>query len=556
MKTRTRRAKQSARTARRFARNENDERAIAAGCRFSERQVEYVADFFRSFLRHSKGRWAGEPFELQPWQRDELIGPLFGWIRPDGSRRFRRGYAEIAKKNGKSTIGAAVGAYMMLADGEIGAHVFSLATDKDQASIVHGEAISMIDASPDLRRRVSINRSTRNLWDQKTRSIYRALSSEPKGKQGLDMHCGIIDELHVWDYGRELFECVRWAGAARRQPLLLMLTTAGVYNPHHICWQEHEYARRVLDDKVEKWDYFALIKAADKGDDWTDPAVHRKANPSLGVTLDPDEMAGECADAQDQPRLENAFKRYRLNIWTQQVTRWIKIEQWNACAGSVDEATLVGLPCWGGLDLSSTLDLTAYALCWRLPPAEEGGSASYFVRVRFFVPEENAAEREKRDKVPYLQWGRAGHLFLTPGNVVDYGFVQRQIRADAERYSLQDVAFDPHNATQTAIDLEAAGVPMVSHRQGFISMNEPSKEYERCVISGMLIHEANPVLDWCVENAAVNEDPAGNIKPDKKKSRERVDGVVAAIMSISRAMHADPPKKPTVYRKRGLLMLD
>jgi len=493
-----------------------------------------VVEFIERFCRHHKGEWAGQPFRLEPWQR-EIVRTVFGWRRADGTRRFRTAYVEVPRKNGKTELAAAVGLYLLVADGEAGAEVYSAATKRDQARIVHSAAKQMLRRSPDLRRFVEEYRD--NLVVPATASKFEALSSESHTLDGLNPHGIILDELHA-HRDRHLRDVLLTGTGARRQPLEWVITTAGVYDPASIGWEMHDYAANVLQGVFEDETFFAYIAAADEEDDWQDPATWAKANPNLGVSVKL-EYLEELADrAAKSPSFLNTFLRYHLNIWTQQLERWIPIEAWDRCGGPVDEGALIGRRCFGGLDLSSTIDITALALAF---PAEDG---SYDLVMRFWVPEDRLHERSERDRVPYDAWARDGWLQVTPGNVVDYGFIREEIHRLADRYEIVELAYDPWNASKLAVELLGDGVPMVEFRQGYASMSPAAKEFERLVTAGLLRHGGHPVLRWMANNVTVRQDPAGNIKPDKERSKEKIDGIVAAIMAIGRASVHDEILSP------------
>jgi len=497
---------------------------VAAGGRFDLAAAERVRTFFQRFLRHSKGEWAGQPFVLLDWQWTEIIAPLFGWLRPDGTRRYRRGYVEVPKKNGKSCLFSGLALYLLLGDREPGAEIYCAAVDRDQASIVFNEAANMVEASPELSQRLKTIRSTKRIVDHGTRSFYRALSADVPAKEGLNAHAILIDELHA-QKNRDMWDVLRYAGASRRQPLHLAITTAG-YDRHSICWEQHTYAKHVLDGTIEDPAFFAYITAAEPDDDWTDPAVWKKANPSFGTTLSAEQFAEDCREAQESPAKENSFRRYRLNQWTEQETRWLSLEKWDACGTPLDE--LEGRECFAGLDLSSTTDITALVLVF---PGETG----YDVLPLFWVPEEGATLRDRRDHVPYRQWIRAGLIEATAGEVVDYDVIRKRIQELGERFRIQEIALDRWNATQLATQLSGDGFEMVAFGQGYASMNAPTKKLEELVLSGKLAHAAHPVLRWMAGNVSIETDAADNWKPSKKKSSERIDGIVALIMALDRA---------------------
>lgn len=525
-----------------WVRTAADERAVAQGCWFDLAAAERVRDFFRRFLRHSKGQWAGQPFELLDWQWHEVIAPLFGWKRADGTRRFRRGYVEVPKKNGKSTLFAGLSLYLLTCDGEPGAEIYSAAVDRDQASIVFNEAANMVDSSDHLASRLTVVRSTKRIVDHRSRSFYRALSADVPAKEGLNAHAVLIDELHA-QKTRDLWDTLRYAGASRRQPLHLSITTAG-YDRHSICWEQHDYALKVLDGTVQDAAFFAYLAGADDEDDWTDPEIWRRANPSFGVTIDAEQFAEDCREAQESPAKENSFRRYRLNQWTEQEVRWLSLEKWDACGGAVGD--LDGADCFAGLDLSSTTDVSALVLVF---PDEHG----YAVLPFFWVPEEGARQRERRDRVPYLDWIRGSFIEATPGEVVDYDRIRRRINELAERYHILQLALDRWNATQLATQLSGDGFEMVAFGQGYASMSAPTKKLEEVVLAGRLRHGGHPVLRWMAGNVSIEQDAADNWKPSKKKSCERIDGIVALIMGLDLASRQEI--QGSIYETPGNLTL-
>lgn len=507
-----------------WIRTDADRRAVAAGYRFDLASAERVRTFFRQFLQHSKGAWAGQPFELLEWQWQDIIAPLFGWRRPDGTRRYRRGYIEVPKKNGKSSLFSGLSLYLLLADREPGAEIYSAAVDRDQASIVFTEAANMVDASPQLASRLQVVRSTKRIVDQRSRSFYKALSADVPAKEGLNAHAVLIDELHA-QRSRDLWDTLRYAGASRRQPLHLAITTAG-YDRHSIGWEQHDYALKVQDGTIKDLAFFGYIRAAAPDADWTDPDVWQAANPSFGITLDAEQFAEDCREAQESAAKENAFRRYRLNQWTEQDVRWLSLEKWDACAAAPGD--LDGRDCYAGLDLSSTTDLTALVLVF---PGDDG----YDVLPFFWVPEEGARQRERRDHVPYVSWIRQGLIEATPGEVVDYDVIRRRIQDLSERYHVQEIALDRWNATQLATQLSGDGFEMVAFGQGYASMNAPTKKLEELVLARKLAHGGHPVLRWMAGNVSLETDAADNWKPSKKKSTDRIDGIVALIMALDRA---------------------
>lgn len=514
---------------------------------FDERAASVACNFFEKLLVHSKGEWAGKPFELQPWQRNDIIRPLFGWKRrSDGTRRYRRAYIEVARKNGKSTIAAGIANLLLFADGEPGAEVYSAAADRDQASIVFTEARSMVESSPALSERAQVYK--RSIVVPATRSSYRVLSADAYTKHGLNAHGIVFDELHAQP-NRDLWDVLTTSTGARRQPLIVAITTAG-FDRNSICWEQHEYARQVLTGIIEDPSFFPYIAAAEESDDWLDEAVWSKANPGLGVTVKVDYLRNEARRAQHSPAYQNTFRRLHLNQWTQQETRWLDMEAWDACGEPVDARLLAGQPCFGGLDLASSSDIASFVLCF---PAEEGEEERFVWLPHFWIPAENLVERVRKDRVPYDAWSRQGLITVTEGNVIDYGYIVRDIEALAEKYNIREIAFDRWGAFQVSQALEGAGLTMVGFGQGFASMSPPTKELLRVVLDGKLRHGGNPVLRWMADNMIVTTDPAGNVKPNKAKSREKIDGIVAGVMALDRAIRNGAAG--SVYEERGILML-
>lgn len=522
-----------------------DALALDAGYYLDPAKAERVRLFFHAYIRHSKGQWAGQPFDLLPWQWRRIIYPLFAWLRPDGTRRFRRAYIEIPKKSGKSTLFAALSLYLLIADDEPGAEIYSAAADREQASIVFLEAANMVEQSPPLIPHLQVIRSTKRLLFPARRAIYRALSADVPTKEGLNSHAILFDELHA-QKRPDLWNTLRYAGAGRRQPLLAAITTAG-YDRHSICWEQHQYARGVEDGTIADPHYLPVIYAADAADDWTHPDTWKKANPSWGITIDPKQFAEDCAEAQTSPARENVFKRYRLNLWTEQETRAITREAWDACADTVTDAELEGRDCWGGLDLSTTTDLSALVLVWRLDEL-------YHARAYFWAPSEGVKRRASRDRVPYDTWLRAGHITATPGEVTDYDVIRRDINALNTRYRIREIGLDRWNATHLASQLTGDGLTITAIGQGFASMTAPTKALEAAILSRNLRHDSNPVLNWMAGNLAIQADAAGNWKPDKKRSADKIDGMVALIMALGRATAATATPE-SIYETRPMLTL-
>lgn len=494
---------------------------------FDKEAADKAVEFCNRYIKHQKGEFAGRPLKLDKWQADEIIRPVFGWKRKDGTRKIRTCYVEIPRKNGKTTLAAGVAIILTFADGEQGAEVYSAASDREQAAIAFDLARSMVEGEEALRKRAQVFR--RSIVIQSTGSSYKVLSADARSKHGFNAHGVIFDEFHAQP-NRELYDVLHTSTGARRQPLEFIITTAGVYDPESIAWQLHSYALRVQSGEIEDPSFHAVIYGAPIEADYRDPKVWAAANPGMGISVKSDYLAAEAKRAEEEPSYENTFRRLHLNQWTEQVTRWIKKESWERCAGDMPD--LSGRVCYPALDLSTTTDISALALVF--PP--EADSDPYYLLNFFWCPENKVRKASQADRVPYDAWVRDGYMEATPGDVVDYAFVRARVNELAKKYKFGPFAYDPWNAMQLALQLqEEDGFVMAEHRQGFVSMNEPSKEFERLVISKKIRHGDNPVMNWMVSNVALKTDAAGNIKPDKDKSTGRIDGVVASIMSVGMA---------------------
>jgi phage terminase large subunit-like protein len=523
------------------------------GLRFDEKAAKTAIAFF-SLLKHSKGEWAGMPLMLEPWQQF-IVSNVFGWKQTDGSRRFRTVYLEVSRKNGKTTLAAGVGLYLLVADGEAGAEIYSAATKRDQARLSHSEATRMAKASPQIRREVRIFKDNIHIPD--TASKFEPLGADADTMDGLNVHGAIADEVHAHK-SRDTWDKLETATGSRRQPLMWAITTAG-FDRQSLCYQQHEYTEKILDGVIEDDSWFGIIYTLDQrrdgdpesvqDDDWQDEANWIKANPNLGVSKKWDDMRRKAMRAKEMPAALNAFLRLELDIWTQAETKWVSREHWDACGKAVDADGLRGRTCYGGLDLSSTTDVTA--LVYVFPPQTD--EDDYQVLCRFFIPEESMHERVRRDRVPYDAWVRQGFITATPGNVIDYEWILAQVDEDMQAYDVKQIAFDRWGASRIQTQLMERGDEefLVQFGQGFRSMSPPMKELEKLILGHKLAHGNNPVLGWMADNLVAREDPAGNIKPDKEKSTEKIDGMVAMIMALDRATRHEPPKR-SIYEERGL----
>ncbi len=508
---------------------------------FDEAAADRAIQFIERLCRHSTGEWAGLPFRLEAWQR-ELVRTIFGSKRPDGTRRYRVVFVSMGRKNGKSTLAAAIAAILLFADDEPGAQVFSAAADREQARIVFTEAQSFVRSSPALARRAEVLRSS--IYVGATGSVYRVLSADAGTKHGLNPHGVLFDELHA-QRTRELYDVLQTGTAARRQPLTFIITTAG-FDRKSICYEVYQHACAVRDGAVKDDSFLPVIYELDPKDDWRDESVWSKANPNLGVSVKLGYLRQEAEKAKANPAAQNTFRRLHLNQWTEQVVRAIDMNAWALGAAPLDAAAIVKRPCWAGIDLSSKTDLSALVLLF---PMDDG---TYWLLPYFWIPEENMPERIKRDRVPFDAWVRDGFVEATPGNVIDYAFIRRRVNDLRQMHDFREISFDPWNATQLATWLgEEDGMTVVEYPQQYSRMNEPTQNLLAMIPAGKIRHGGNPVLTWMAGNLAVKQNADGMMRPAKDKSADRIDGIVAAIMALGRAMSGEGG--PSVYEKRGIL---
>lgn len=498
---------------------------------------------FINLLKHTKGEWAGKTFHLQDWQ-ESIVRQLFGTLNPDGTRQYRTCYIELPRKNGKSTLAAGIALYLLFGDGEIGAQVYSAANDRNQASLVFNDAAAMVRQSNGLLKRAKVIDSQKRIVYHDANSFYCAISAEAYSKFGYDSHGVIYDELHAAP-NRDLWDVLTTSFGARRQPLLLCITTAG-YDKNSICYEQHDYACKVRDGIIDDPTFLPVIYSAPEDADWTDEKVWHECNPALGTFRSIDEMRTLCKKAQETPALEMVFRRLYLNQWTGSVERWLPMDKWDLCSGDLPD--LKGKPCYAGLDLSATTDLTALNLIFH-------DGDTYFTIPRFWIPGDRARDKERLDRVPYSTWARQGYIKLTEGNVIDYAYVREELRQLREQYDIREIAFDRWGATKLVQDLQEDGFTMVPFGQGFASMSAPTKELMNIVLSQKLRHGGHPVLRWNADSMTVAQDPAGNLKPDKAKATQRIDGIVALIMALDRATRHENDVKRSVYEDRGVRVL-
>ncbi len=513
---------------------------------YEKARADHAVAFIQN-LKHTKGKWDGKPFFLLPWQ-EQIVRDIFGIVKPDGKRQFRSAYVEIPKKNGKSELAAAIALYLLYGDGEASAEVYGCANDRNQASIVFDVAKRMVEKSPALMKRSKIAAATKRIINYRNAGFYQVLSAETGTKHGLNISGLVFDEIHAQP-NRKLYDVMtKGSGDAREQPLFFIITTAGT-DKESICYELHSKALDIMNGRKHDPSFYPVIYGLAEDEDWNEEANWYKANPSLGYTISIDRVRDAYREALDNPAEENVFKQLRLNIWTSSAVAWIPEHIYERGNLTINQAALLGRDCYAGLDLSSTSDITAFVLVF--PPRTE--DEKYIVLPFFWLPEETLELRCRRDHVLYDVWQKQGYIQTTEGNVIHYGFIERFIESLGEKYHIIEIAYDRWNATQMVQNLEDMGFTMVPFGQGFKDMSPPSKELYKLLMEGSINHGGNPVLKWMAQNVVMRQDPAGNIKPDKERSVEKIDGIVALIMGLDRCIRSAPVT--SVYDERGILFI-
>lgn len=527
----------------------------APGAVFDPARVDKVITSF-SKLRHTQGQWAGRPLRPDPWQVAYVLAPVFGWVRWDEDadryvRVVRQLYVDVPRKNGKSTLSGGIAIYLTCADGEPGAQVIAAATSERQAGFVFAPVKQLAEKAPALKGRVKALK--KKILHPRTGSYFECVASVADAQHGANLHGGIVDELHIHK-DPELVETIETGTGSRTQPLIVFITTADsgkretIYNRKRT--RVEQLARRVFTDPT----VYGVVWAAEKDDDPHDEATWRKANPGYGISPTRAYIRSKSDEAKQSPADLAKFLRLHLGIRTKQETKFITITAWDRNAGMIDEAVLEGRSAYGGLDLASTSDLCA--LCWLFPDDETGVLDAVW---RFWTPEDNLKALDKRTAGNASVWVREGWLTITPGNVADYDFIREQIRRDRDIFRVRSLGYDPWNASQLTNDLASERAPLVKVRQGFMTMSPVLKEIQRLTLQGTpaapaLRHGGNPVARWCVDNLAVAMDPAGNVKPDKASSAEKIDGVSALATAMSEVI-ARPPRRKSRYADEDEIMV-
>ena len=467
------------------------DRALDEG-RYFDKKAAMRAIHFIEKLKHTKGEWAGQRFRLEPWQQFVLWN-IFGWKNADGTRRFRYAYIEIARKNGKTALSAGIGLYMLFADGESRPEVYSAATVKDQAKICFSDAVEIVKAT-DLKNYLTPYRNS-IVYELKGGTM-KPLSSDYGTHDGLNPSCGIIDEFHAHkDSG--MFDVIKSAFGARRQPLMFVITTAG-FNKSGACYAYRENVIKVLRGVNEDDSLFGIIYTLDDKSEWDDPKMWIKANPNLGVSLSADYLADQVKDAKNRPEAVRNVMTKNVDLWVDAERTWILDDAWQKCIGTTAPADLKGCACWGGLDLSNVSDITAYVLLFH-------ENDRFQLLPHFWIPEEKMREKIRKENINYDKWVAEGYVTVTPGNVIDYDFVKADILRIVADYDLRTSAYDRWNSSQTIIDLQNEGMECNPFGQGYGSMSAPTKEFEKLVLTGKIEHFGNPVLRWMLASDACQD---------------------------------------------------
>lgn len=513
---------------------------------YDKKKADRAVTFIEN-LCHTKGKWAGTPFWLLPWQ-EQLIRDIFGIVKPDGNRQFRTAFVEICKKVGKSELAAAVALYLLYADNEPSAEVYGAAADRQQASIVFDVAKQMVEMSPALMKRSKLMAATKRIVNYGNAGYYQVLSAEVGGKHGFSVSGLVFDEIHTQP-NRQLYDVLtKGSSDARQNPLHFIITTAG-NDRHSIAFELHTKAVDILEGRRVDPTFYPVVYGLKDDEDWEDEANWYKVNPSLGYTVDIERLRDAYREAKQNPADEITFKWLRMNMWVSSTTAWIPDTIYMRGNEPIDMDALEGRDCYAGLDLSSTGDITALVLMF--PPRDM--DEKYIVLPFFWVPEDTIPRRVKANSVPYDVWEKQGHILATEGNVIHYDFIEKFIYDLAEKYHILEIAVDRWNATQMIQNLEGEGFTIVPFGQGFSSMSAPTKEFYRLLMEGQIIHGGHPVLRWMAGNVVIDTDPAGNIKVTKAKSKEKIDGIVAAIMALDRCIRQEG-QGGSVYDERGLLV--
>jgi len=499
---------------------------------FDTETADNAVKFIEKHLTHTKGELAKTPFILQEYQKEQIIRPLFGWKNADGTRKYRTSFIFLPRKNGKSTLAAAIILTLLYIDKEYGAEYYSAANDRDQAKIVYSVVADMIKNNPRLEQYVDIFQNS-IVYNAKG-SFYKAISRETSTKHGFNTSGFVYDELHgMRDDGTEnLWQVLETSTGARQQPISIAITTAG-FDRYSACYKMYDYAKKVLEGSIVDEQFLPVIYEADPDDDIQDPKTWAKANPGLGISLKREYMKREALKAFTQVSYENVFRRLHLNQWTTSENRWLSDKDVVECSDTISEEILLTAPCYGGLDLASVRDLTSFVLSWRI-------GEKIIVKHWTFIPEDKFEGRSGgKDGVNYMEW--ADYLEVTPGNVTDYNFVKAKMLELHEKYNVQSIAFDRWNSSQLVIECIQEGLKMSPFGMGYKSLSPASKEIESKIMTRDFIYFNDPVIRWQFGNVQLEIDAAGNIKPNKKRSSDKIDTIMAVCMAVGEEMYSEAP---------------
>lgn len=515
---------------------------------YNETAANRPVRFIEGLIKHTQGEWSGRPFVLEQWQKEQIIYPAFGMVDANtGHRRYKFVYVELPKGNGKSYLLSAISLYLALGEGEQAAEIYCCAGDREQARIIFDTCRAMVEISPQLSAACEVYKNS--IVHKKTKSVIKVISAEAYSKHGYRPQGIAFDELHVQP-NRELYDTLTRGMIKRKNSMCWMITTAGVKNT--FAETIHDYAERLARGSIKDDAWLPVIYKAEPDEDPFKPATWAKANPGYGSIIDPDTFGILAKEAQNQPSALNAFKRLHLNIWTGSVESWIPPHVWEKCSTPVDLARLRGVPCWGGLDLASTQDLSAFALLF-----ETERDVRYDLLVWVFCPEDTLHDRTRKENSNYEAWAEAGLITATPGNVQDLESIKNVILDCMEKYNLQGLSYDPWNGDTFAADLYTRyNVPVRKCSQTLTSLSEPSKRFETLVTGGLLAHGGNPVLSWMMDNVQIYRDTNDNYRPHKAKSKGKIDGIMAAINAVAEMMDWKRRNETTIYNERdGILMI-
>lgn len=522
------------------------------GIYFDPDAADHVIGYFRDVLRLSGGEHEGRPFNLLDWQTF-VIGCLFGWKAEDGYRRFRMAFVETAKGSGKSPLAAGVGLYMLTADDEPRAEVYAAASKHDQAKVLFRDAVAMVDQSPQLSERLHFSGGVEkhNIAYLDKGSFFRPISSEREGRgqSGPRPHCALLDEIHEHPTNA-MVEFMRAGTKGRRQALIFMITNSGS-DRESVCFDYHEYARKVAAGDLEDDSFFAFVCGLDEGDDpFNDEDCWPKANPSLGKTFGHKYLREQVQQAKGMPSKQNLVLRLNFCVWTDSDAAWLGNEQWTAVETQLDIPSLYGKTAFGGLDLSGKRDLTAFAT---VVPAEDGTFDAF---VEFWSPGDTLKERAENDRVPYILWRDEGYLHAPPGKTIDYAYVVSRLNELSNDFDYETVAYDRWRIDdlRSRLDEEGVELPLTEFGQGFKDMAPAVEWIEEKILNKEIRVHYNPVLRWNVASAVLEEDPAGNRKFTKRRATGRIDGIVALAMAMKMA-EGKEYIPPSVYQTRGIRTL-